>query len=161
MESYHRIKQHSPLNSTPFSGLWRQDSNLSLDGGIESLQCFTCHKIGSDRLLGGWRYHSLLRVCFLHSQTYFWGHQVLPDIYAGSVSVGVWQMACRRVVKVGERVVKDLASKGGTYVQAYFLTLLCCSISPISCASLSQQWHWYFGGKGEILIDSKHIHVLS
>jgi hypothetical protein len=28
----------------------------------------------------------------------------------GSVSVGVWQMACRRVIKVGERVVKDLAS---------------------------------------------------
>lgn len=26
----------------------------------------------------------------------------------GSVSVGMWQMACRRVIKVGERVVKDL-----------------------------------------------------
>jgi hypothetical protein len=29
----------------------------------------------------------------------------------GSVSVGVWQMACRRVIKVGERVVKDLAGE--------------------------------------------------
>ena len=28
----------------------------------------------------------------------------------GSVSCGAWQMACRRVIKVGERVVKDLAS---------------------------------------------------
>lgn len=26
----------------------------------------------------------------------------------GSVSCGVWQMVCRRVIKVGERVVKDL-----------------------------------------------------
>ena len=29
----------------------------------------------------------------------------------GSVSVGVWQMACRRVVKVGERTVKALICK--------------------------------------------------
>lgn len=26
----------------------------------------------------------------------------------GSVSVGVWQMACRRVIKVGERMVKNM-----------------------------------------------------
>jgi hypothetical protein len=30
---------------------------------------------------------------------------------AGSVSVGVWQMACKRVIAIGERVVKDLAGK--------------------------------------------------
>ncbi|KZT22591.1 hypothetical protein NEOLEDRAFT_1097544 [Neolentinus lepideus HHB14362 ss-1] len=34
----------------------------------------------------------------------------LPFAPAGSVSVGVWQMACRRVIKVSERVVKDFAS---------------------------------------------------
>ncbi|KAH9948973.1 WRB/Get1 family [Amylocystis lapponica] len=34
----------------------------------------------------------------------------LPFAPAGSVSCGVWQMACRRVIKVGERVVKDLAA---------------------------------------------------
>jgi len=34
----------------------------------------------------------------------------LPFAPAGSVSCGVWQMACRRVIKVGERVVKDFAS---------------------------------------------------
>ncbi|KAI0039469.1 hypothetical protein FA95DRAFT_1550649 [Auriscalpium vulgare] len=34
----------------------------------------------------------------------------LPFAPAGSVSCGVWQMACRRVVKVGERVTKDIAS---------------------------------------------------
>ncbi|EPQ56907.1 hypothetical protein GLOTRDRAFT_137389 [Gloeophyllum trabeum ATCC 11539] len=34
----------------------------------------------------------------------------LPFAPAGSVSVGVWQMACRRVIKVGERVVKELAT---------------------------------------------------
>ncbi|KIM69275.1 hypothetical protein SCLCIDRAFT_13349 [Scleroderma citrinum Foug A] len=34
----------------------------------------------------------------------------LPFAPAGSVSVGVWQMACRRVVKVGERTVKALIS---------------------------------------------------
>ncbi|KAF7315787.1 Protein GET1 [Mycena indigotica] len=32
----------------------------------------------------------------------------LPFAPKGSVSVGVWQMACRRVLKVGERVVKEL-----------------------------------------------------
>ena len=34
----------------------------------------------------------------------------LPFAPAGSVSCGVWQMACRRVIKVGERVVRELAS---------------------------------------------------
>ncbi|KAJ7282882.1 WRB/Get1 family [Mycena rebaudengoi] len=34
----------------------------------------------------------------------------LPFAPAGSVSVGVWQMACKRVLKVGERVVKDLSA---------------------------------------------------
>ncbi|KAF8149424.1 CHD5-like protein-domain-containing protein [Crassisporium funariophilum] len=34
----------------------------------------------------------------------------LPFAPAGSVSVGVWQMACRRVILVGERLVKDLAA---------------------------------------------------
>jgi hypothetical protein len=29
----------------------------------------------------------------------------------GSVSVGVWQMACKRVIKIGERVAKDLLGK--------------------------------------------------
>ncbi|KAI0916425.1 GET complex subunit get1 [Taiwanofungus camphoratus] len=31
-----------------------------------------------------------------------------PFAPAGSVSCGMWQMACRRVIKVGERVVQDL-----------------------------------------------------
>ena len=30
-----------------------------------------------------------------------------PFAPAGSVSCGVWQMSCRRVIKIGERVVKD------------------------------------------------------
>ncbi|EMD33567.1 hypothetical protein CERSUDRAFT_117683 [Gelatoporia subvermispora B] len=34
----------------------------------------------------------------------------LPFAPAGSVSCGVWQMACRRAIKVGERVVKELAA---------------------------------------------------
>ncbi|CAL1706706.1 unnamed protein product [Somion occarium] len=33
-----------------------------------------------------------------------------PFAPAGSVSCGVWQMACRRVIKVGERVAKELLS---------------------------------------------------
>ncbi|KAF7976848.1 hypothetical protein HWV62_36817 [Athelia sp. TMB] len=32
----------------------------------------------------------------------------LPFAPKGSVSVGVWQMACRRVIKVGERAVKNI-----------------------------------------------------
>ncbi|KAF9553909.1 hypothetical protein CPC08DRAFT_645010 [Agrocybe pediades] len=35
----------------------------------------------------------------------------LPFAPAGSVSVGVWQMACRRVIVVLENVVKDLYGK--------------------------------------------------
>ena len=35
----------------------------------------------------------------------------LPFAPAGSVSVGVWQMACKRVILVGERVLKDLVGK--------------------------------------------------
>ncbi|KAI9461308.1 CHD5-like protein-domain-containing protein [Lactarius psammicola] len=31
-----------------------------------------------------------------------------PFAPTGSVSCGVWQMACRRVIKIGERVVKEL-----------------------------------------------------
>ncbi|KAJ7694255.1 CHD5-like protein-domain-containing protein, partial [Mycena olivaceomarginata] len=34
----------------------------------------------------------------------------LPFAPAGSVSVGVWQMACKRVLKVGERVVRELSA---------------------------------------------------
>ena len=30
----------------------------------------------------------------------------------GSVSCGVWQFACRRVIKVGERVTRDLLGVG-------------------------------------------------
>jgi len=33
-----------------------------------------------------------------------------PFAPAGSVSVGVWQMACKRVILIGERMVKDLAA---------------------------------------------------
>ncbi|KZP11610.1 hypothetical protein FIBSPDRAFT_756485 [Athelia psychrophila] len=32
----------------------------------------------------------------------------LPFAPKGSVSVGVWQMACKRVIKIGERVVKSI-----------------------------------------------------
>ncbi|KAI0317197.1 CHD5-like protein-domain-containing protein [Amylostereum chailletii] len=34
-----------------------------------------------------------------------------PFAPTGSVSCGIWQMACRRVIKVGERVVKELRSE--------------------------------------------------
>ncbi|KIY66440.1 hypothetical protein CYLTODRAFT_398704 [Cylindrobasidium torrendii FP15055 ss-10] len=35
----------------------------------------------------------------------------LPFAPKGAVSVGMWQMACRRVIKVGERMVKEFASE--------------------------------------------------
>ncbi|CAA7260754.1 unnamed protein product [Cyclocybe aegerita] len=38
----------------------------------------------------------------------------LPFAPAGSVSVGVWQMACKRVIVVGERVVKDFYGAGAS-----------------------------------------------
>lgn len=45
-----------------------------------------------------------------------------PFAPTGSVSCGVWQMACRRVIKVGERVVKELM-EGETFVTALSLNL--------------------------------------
>jgi hypothetical protein len=36
-----------------------------------------------------------------------------PFAPKGSVSVGVWQMACRRVIKVGERTVKGILAPSG------------------------------------------------
>ena len=36
---------------------------------------------------------------------------MMTRILVGSVSVGVWQMACRRVMGVSERVVKDFVGK--------------------------------------------------
>ncbi|KAF9467443.1 WRB/Get1 family [Collybia nuda] len=39
-----------------------------------------------------------------------------PFAPTGSVSVGVWQMACKRVIKIGERVVKDLVGKHASTV---------------------------------------------
>jgi len=37
-----------------------------------------------------------------------------PFAPAGSISCGAWQMACRRLIKVGERVAKDLAGGHST-----------------------------------------------
>lgn len=33
-----------------------------------------------------------------------------PFAPAGSVSCGIWQMSCRRVIKLGERMVKELSA---------------------------------------------------
>ncbi|KAL0956757.1 hypothetical protein HGRIS_002876 [Hohenbuehelia grisea] len=41
-----------------------------------------------------------------------------PFAPKGSVSVGVWQMACRRVIKLGERVVRDLTARPAHEVPA-------------------------------------------
>lgn len=52
-----------------------------------------------------------IRTC---GSVYFLYHSFMSltrdRFFEGSVSVGVWQMACKRVIKVGERVVKDLAT---------------------------------------------------
>ena len=62
MGNYPRIRQPSLSDSTRSSGFWQLDCSLSLVGGIGSQQYSTCRKDGSDRLLGGWRYHSLRKV---------------------------------------------------------------------------------------------------
>ena len=41
---------------------------------------------------------------------------VLISLLLGSVSVGVWQMACRRVLKVFERVVRDVWAAGASWL---------------------------------------------
>ncbi|KAF9478378.1 hypothetical protein BDN70DRAFT_48653 [Pholiota conissans] len=42
----------------------------------------------------------------------------LPFAPAGSVSVGVWQMACKRIILVGERVVKDLLGSSSALTES-------------------------------------------
>lgn len=55
-----------------------------------------------------------------------------PFAPAGSVSCGVWQMACKRVIKVGERVVKEvLASHGECSSQFY-------AVPPVSRTRISR-----------------------
>jgi len=54
-----------------------------------------------------------------------WRHQT-PDM-SGSVSCGVWQMACRRVIKVGERVVKEFTSQLPCYDLTRIVIELHCS----------------------------------
>lgn len=82
------------------------DSSLVMGIGIEGRLYFTFHLGGSDLWDGGSPSLSPREVCVLPLD-----EMMLTDIPAGSVSVGVWQMACRRVIKVGERVVKDLVGK--------------------------------------------------
>ena len=48
-----------------------------------------------------------------HIAVVLWYYQTL-DV-SGSVSCGVWQMACRRVIKVGERVVTEFTSQFPCY----------------------------------------------
>jgi hypothetical protein len=77
-----------------------------LDGGTENPLSSTSRRDGSGLLRGGWPSHSLQKV--FH---YFFGVTADGgDGLTGSVSVGVWQMACKRVIHLGERVVKDLTS---------------------------------------------------
>ncbi|KAI0298513.1 CHD5-like protein-domain-containing protein [Russula brevipes] len=56
----------------------------------------------------GWRY-SRSAVFYLPASWFgpFTWFLSLPFAPAGSVSCGVWQMACRRVIRVGERIVKE------------------------------------------------------
>lgn len=51
------------------------------------------------------------------SERYCWvSHRRSLSLHRqGSISVGVWSMACKRFVKIGERVVKDFMSSPGTY----------------------------------------------
>lgn len=48
---------------------------------------------------------------------------MMTCILVGSVSVGVWQMACRRVMGVSERVVKDFVGKCTFFFGCYTLFL--------------------------------------
>ena len=59
-----------------------------------------------------WHYHpSYLFLLFF----FFWKKVIrdwcLCEHFAGSVSVGVWQIACRRLIVVGEKTVKSFAGK--------------------------------------------------
>ncbi len=60
-----------------------------------------------------------------------WHYQTL-DV-SGSVSCGVWQMACRRVIKVGERAVKELFI---SQLPCYDLTRV---VTELHCSTDSDQ----------------------
>lgn len=53
-----------------------------------------------------------------------WWHHQTPDV-SGSVSCGVWQIACRRVIRVGERVVKEFTSQLPCYLSRFVIEHLC------------------------------------
>ena len=79
------------------------------------------------------------------------GHNVW---LVGSVSVGVWQMACRRVIKVGERVVKDLASKCDVWNILCLFTYLfdIRSLSSIIRTNSNHSRRWCSRQKGKDVI---------
>ena len=52
-----------------------------------------------------------------------WPHQTF-DV-SGSVSCGVWQIACRRVIKVCERVVKESKSQLPCNLTRFVVEPLC------------------------------------
>ena len=58
----------------------------------------------------------------------------LPFAPAGSVSCGVWQMACRRVIKVGERAAKEIMARGHADGE--------CSIRPSARPSAASVPHY-------------------
>lgn len=64
------------------------------------------------RTQSSWHHHpSHLFLLFF----FFWKEVIrdwcLCEYFAGSVSVGVWQIACRRLIVVGEKTVKSFAGK--------------------------------------------------
>lgn len=105
-----RREPRFPCSSIPSFGSLQQVSNSCLDGTIGSLLCSTSRRDGLVPRHGFCRSPSLPLVRRVDRCGSL--HFPLTHLLSGpgSVSCGAWQMACRRVIKVGERVVKDLAS---------------------------------------------------
>ena len=57
------------------------------------------------------------------------GDSLLCYYFAGSVSVGVWQIACRRLIVVGEKAVKSFAGKPIHLYHFFFSIVLSCIFS--------------------------------
>lgn len=72
-----------------------------------------------------------------------------PFAPAGSVSCGVWQMACRRVIKVGERVVKDLVA------QSEFAWLTCLLLNIMANHIICLRYAVYVPGSEPAAVPSE------
>lgn len=129
-------------------------------GGTGSLPYFTYHPTGLVLSHGPLHFHLHLRVS--HSSLISSVGLMVPwqPLFPGSVSVGVWQMACRRVIKVGEYTVKNII--GEQFITG-FITKYSRRLRLRSCCQRCRRSLWPCQWRREPVLPSRrnHRHVVT